>query len=211
MNELALHGCTPEPLMSYLKALGAFLYGIFGVFSFIFDFIAYHGSHLLRRQKDADELRALGAHRDTNELLLANAEVTGAAGFPQPKVIVEILDERYLQELKSLGLRIPIDDIRYALITIAAKIFSREGLHRVPQRPAFADSIEEARYRDQLIARFRKISDPRTLKTMIDTFAKSILEFTRLLPPSAFKLSDDQEDDPPLLRPFATPAQLLKR
>lgn len=182
-----------NPFIDFARALAGFVSSTLGIFSTLFDYVAISVQRSQRKHEREAEIKRLSAHADMNELRAANAEISSVAGFPDLDHFLDNLMTRWAHDLDDQQLEFPIYSIRVPLLRAFANLYKVEGLHLAPP-PAktFASPIDEARYRDLLIERSKKATDPRTLST-IDRISRDILlNVTRLLPALALDRGDEQ-------------------
>jgi hypothetical protein len=167
-----------------LKGFGLFFSALAGLFGFAFDAIRFTGRRAMRDAEERDSIKKLGAHYDTNEVAERNAQLTRAAGFPALEGFMEGFYQRLSKEWVESNF-VPAVEVRQGLIIAAGELYKAEDLHRSLPKPPSLDEIEEARYRDKLLARIRKQSNPETLPLMYRALLQSETAFSNLLPKMA--------------------------
>jgi hypothetical protein len=188
-----------------LKSLGTFLFMIFAALAVAIQHVVYFAKASLEARKTHDLDYVPSAGYDTEAVYEQNAQLAKAAGFPDLRSFMEGYYARYVEQ--CLGFQIaPVVPIRQALATIAGQLYEAEGLDRpFKAKPAAVDAIEEARYRDRLLARSRKQSNPQTLPLIHRALLESQTAFTRLLPKIAHAVIHPADaDDGDELEPSAT-------
>jgi hypothetical protein len=109
-------------------------------------------------------------------------------GLPSRQEFADQVAESLLVRCKLLG-RFPPDALFEALVQLALDLYDLEQLDEVPDRlPGIAhETIEEARYRDTLLAQITKLSDP---QFVVDCIISAVTEwlgaFLVYLPESIF-------------------------
>src|SRR4029077_16383145 len=103
-----------------------------------------------------------------------------AANFPDPPQFMDAYLDRLLDALRG---RPPTYEVFQTMAQIAEDLYNEERLSNpLPPLPP-ANTIEEGRYRDQLIAHQRKTVDaPRTLEVFNATLGGAYLDFINELP-----------------------------
>jgi hypothetical protein len=153
-----------------------------------------------RASREADRrktLSLLNQHHDTAEVYKANLSITKAAGFPDLKHFMESFYTRYCDELDARGTRFPVYEIRDAMLSAAGNLYAQERLDRVPVQKTFTDPIHEAEFRDEMLARLRKVSNPDTLAVIDNRLREAFLDFTLMLPRVAIDFTDEDAVDEP--------------
>jgi hypothetical protein len=153
-----------------------------------------------RASQEADRrktLSLLNQHHDTAEVYKANLSITKAAGFPDLKHFMESFYTRYCDDLDTRGTRFPVFEIRDAILLAAGELYAQERLDRVPVQKQFTDPIQEAEYRDEMLARLKKVSSPETLLVIDKRVREAFLDFTLKLPRVAIDFTDEDADDDP--------------
>jgi hypothetical protein len=122
--------------------------------------------------------------------LAASAEQRAiTAHFPTNDQFMEAHIGRLLDAFEA---DLPAFHIYLAMVHISDSLYRAEDLNNpLPPIPP-AGTIEEGRYRDQLIARMRKSADaPKTLEILNTTLGSAYLRFIETLPPLAKATPDD--------------------
>jgi Helicase HerA, central domain len=164
-----------------------------------FDSIRFAGRRAMRDAEDRAAIKKLGAHYDTEEVAARNAQLVRAAGFPTLEAFTEGVCDRLSKDWVENKF-IPVYEVRQKLVIAAIKLYEAEDLHRPLPQPTGLDDIGEARYRDKLLARIRKQSNPETLPLIHRALLQSELAFSNLLPKMAHEAiyaADDLDDDEP--------------
>ena len=103
--------------------------------------------------------------------------------FPEPEKFTDAYIDRFLDAIRD---DLPAYSVYLAMAHIADALYKAENLNNPLPPTAAANSIEEGRYRDQLIAHQRKTADaPHTLEIFNATLGKCWLDFIAALPPIA--------------------------
>jgi hypothetical protein len=142
-------------------------------------------------------------HRPTpTDQLYAQAQQRSiTANFPAPEKFIDAYIDRFLDAIRE---DLPSYQIYLAMAHIADALYKEENLNNPLPPIAAANSIEEGRYRDQLIAHQRKTADaPHTLEVFNATLGKCYLDFIAALPPIA-KATSDEFAKCDEVEPFAT-------
>jgi hypothetical protein len=179
-----------------LKGFAHFFSGIASLLGSAFKWISFAGDRAMRDAKDRETTRRLQKTYDTQQVYEQNAQLARAAGFPTLHAFMEGFYEKYV--LDHLGARsIPVQKVREVLLNAAGYLYSAEGLDRPLEKPTAMGVIEEARYRDQMLARIRKQSNPQSLPIIHRTLHASYAEFAKSLPKMAYQVipDDDGNDD----------------
>jgi hypothetical protein len=124
-------------------------------------------------------------HRPTpTDQFYAQAQQRGiTANFPAPEKYIDAYIDRFLDAVRE---DLPSYQIYLAMAHIADALYKHENLDNPLPPITAANSIEEGRYRDQLIAHQRKTADaPHTLEVFNATLGKCYLDFIAALPPIA--------------------------
>jgi hypothetical protein len=132
--------------------------------------------------------------------LYAQAQQRGiAANFPDTDKYLEAFLDRFID---AMGDDLPTYQLYLAMARIAKAIYEYENLTNPLPPVAPGNTIEEGRYRDQLIAYQKKTQDaPHTLGVLNTALTKSFLDFIAALPPLAHSPRDkflQDEDATPL-------------
>jgi Type IV secretion-system coupling protein DNA-binding domain len=125
------------------------------------------------------------AHRPTpTDQLYAQAQQrTITANFPAPEKFTDAYIDRFIDAIRDDP---PAYQIYLAAVQIADRLYKDENLTNPLPPLVAANTIEEGRYRDQLIAHQRKTADaPRTLEIFNVTLGKCFLDFIAILPKMA--------------------------
>jgi len=124
----------------------------------------------------------------TDQLYAAAQQRSISANFPDADQYLEAFLDRFLDAIRD---KLPAYSV-YRTIAHAAQALYRDEQFNNPLPPiAAANTIEEGRYRDQLLAHQRKTADaPRTLEVFNSALAKSCTDLIDELPPMARSTSD---------------------
>jgi hypothetical protein len=144
------------------------------------------------RRKEQDGIRLLEASYDVTQLYARNAELSRAAGFPDLEGFLTHFYERLAVAVHEREIFEPVYPIRAALIGAVGSLYQEEGLGDVLPAPLTDDPVEQARYRDKLLQRISKTSNPDTLALIHRTLIDSITCFLKTLPPSTRETLDEQ-------------------
>jgi hypothetical protein len=119
----------------------------------------------------------------TNQLYAQTQQRSVTANFPDADSFMEAYLDRFLDAIRE---DLPAYHIYHTMACIAEALYKGENLNNpLPPLPA-ANTIEEGRYRDKLIAHQRKTVDaPRTLEVFNATLGKCYLDFIAELPTMA--------------------------
>ena len=108
----------------------------------------------------------------TDQLYAQTQQRSIAANFPEPEKFIDAYLDRFLDAIRD---DLPAYHIYLTMVHIADALYEKENLNNPLPPIAAANTIEEGRYRDQLIAHQRKTADaPRTLEVFNDTLGKSL-------------------------------------
>jgi hypothetical protein len=119
----------------------------------------------------------------TDQLYSQAQQRTITANFPEPEKFIDAYIDRFLDATRD---DLPAYQIYLAIAHIADALYKEENLTNPLPPIAAANSIEEGRYRDQLIAHQRKTADaPHTLEVFNRALGKCFLDFIAALPPIA--------------------------
>lgn len=119
----------------------------------------------------------------TDQLYAQVQQRTISANFPAPEKFTEAYIDRFIDAIRDDP---PAYQIYLTAVQIADALYKQENLTNPLPPLVAADTIEEGRYRDQLIAHQRKTADaPRTLETFNVTLGKCFLDFIAALPKMA--------------------------
>jgi hypothetical protein len=144
------------------------------------------------KRKLQDGFRVLEASYDVNQLYARNAELSRAAGFPDLEGFLTHFYERLAVAIDEEAVCEPVYPIRAALIGTVGSLYQEEGLGDVLLAPLTDDPVEQARYRDKLLQRISKTSNPDTLALIYRTLIDSIICFLKTLPPATRETPDEQ-------------------
>jgi hypothetical protein len=116
----------------------------------------------------------------TDRLYAQTEQRSVSANFPEVELFVDAFLDRLLDALRN---DLPTQQIFQAMAEIAEQLYKEERLgNPLPPLPP-ANTIEEGRYRDLLIAHQRKAVDaPRTLETFHGTLGGAYVGFIGELP-----------------------------
>lgn len=174
---------------------------------------------------------AKGAHwyanrpTPTDQILALTQQRSVSANFPDTETFMEAYLDRFIDAIRD---DLPAYQIFLLISHITEAIYKEENLNNPLPPLVAANTIEEGRYRDQLIAHQRKSADaPHTLEVLNTTLGKCYLDFIAALPsiakatPAEFAKCDEVEAFAtfplidlladaaqlvwPLIRPFFTP------
>ena len=122
--------------------------------------------------------------KPTADLMQAAQNVTGLANFPDPDKYEKAFTKRLLEHW---GDDLPIKPIMRMTVRIARDLYEAEDLYNpLPPIAPSGDTIMEGRYRDRLLERIRKNSDPhKTLDVMQKTLSSFAETVNSALPPMA--------------------------
>jgi hypothetical protein len=137
----------------------------------------------------------------TDQLVAQTEQRSITANFPTDEQFINAHLNRLLDALDE---SLPAHQVYMAIAHISEALYQAEDLNNpLPPLPP-ADTIEDGRYRDRLLARMRKSADaPQTLEVFNTTLSTAYLRFLDTFPPLAratrqqFADADDEE-------PFAT-------
>lgn len=135
------------------------------------------------------------ANRPTpTDQLYAQAQQRGiAANFPTADAYVDAYVDRFID---MVGDRLPAYHVCRRMAEIAETLYVAENLNNPLPPIAAANTIEEGRYRDRLIAYQRKTQDaPRTLDVFNATLGKCFGDFIGQLPAMAIASGDEVSKD----------------
>jgi hypothetical protein len=141
------------------------------------------------------------ANRPTpTDQLYAQTQQRGiVANFPDPDKFMEAYLDRFIDAIRDDS---PAYRISLIMANITSALYKDENLNNPLPPLIAANTIEEGRYRDQLIAYQRKTADaPRTLEVFNRTLGKCYLDFIAALPsiakttPVEFAKCEDAEVD----------------
>jgi hypothetical protein len=138
--------------------------------------------------------------KPTADLMNAARTTTTLAQFPDPEKYRQSFTKRLLEHW---GDDLPIKPIMRTTVQIASDLYEAEDLYNPlpPIQPA-GDAIAEGRYRDRLLDRLRKTSDPqKTLSVIQKTLGEVAQAIYSALPPMA---RTDREHYHNEIEPFAT-------
>ncbi|HLH96801.1 MAG TPA: type IV secretory system conjugative DNA transfer family protein [Xanthobacteraceae bacterium] len=116
----------------------------------------------------------------TDRLYAQTEQRSVSAHFPDADIFVDAFLDRLLDSLRT---ELPTAEILRSMTEIAEELYREERLSNpLPPLPP-ANTIEEGRYRDLLIAHQRKSVDaPRTLETFHGTLGNAFVDFAAELP-----------------------------
>jgi len=124
----------------------------------------------------------------TRSLYVEAETLIARANFPTPREFYSKLFDDYYDDCDKTFGSIPHQNIVGGLMNAAVKLYTDENLISVPPPlpDATNDTMEDARYRDQLLRLIKKLSHPaRTLDLIRRTIAETLNYFTLALPPAA--------------------------
>lgn len=119
----------------------------------------------------------------TDQLALQTEQRAVTANFPSSD---DFLKAHIARLFDGFSDRLPAYNLYLMMVRVAAHLYEREDLHNpLPPLPP-ANTIEEGRYRDQLLLRMRKSADaPKTLEVFNNALSTSFLRLIDGLPPLA--------------------------
>ena len=125
----------------------------------------------------------------TDQLYAQTQQRSISANFPDADKFMDAYLDRFLDAIRD---DLPAYYVYATMANIAEALYKEENLNNpLPPLPP-ANTIEEGRYRDQLIAHQRKTADaPRTVEVFNTTLGKAYLEFIAALPGIAKSTADD--------------------
>lgn len=125
----------------------------------------------------------------TDQLFAQAQQRTVTANFPEPDKYLEAYLDRFLDATRDAP---PAYSIYATMAHIAKALYEQEHLNNPLPPIAAANTIEEGRYRDQLIAHQRKTADaPRTLEVFNAALGNSYLDMIAELPPMAMTTPEE--------------------
>ena len=146
---------------------------------------------------------AKGAHwyatrpTPTDHILALTQQRSVSANFPDTDEFMEAYLDRFIDAIRD---DLPAYQIFLSISHITEAIYKEENLNNPLPPLVAANTIEEGRYRDQLIAHQRKSADaPHTLEVFNTTLGKCYLDFIAALPsiakatPTEFAKCDEVE------------------
>jgi hypothetical protein len=138
----------------------------------------------------------------TDQLYAQAQQRSVTANFPDADKYLEAFLDRFID---AMGDDLPTFQLYLAIARIAKAIYEHENLTNPLPPVAPSNTIEEGRYRDQLIAYQRKTQDaPHTLAVLNTALTKSFLDFIAALPALAHAPPDRfvQDEGAPHWPPF---------
>jgi hypothetical protein len=125
----------------------------------------------------------------TDQLYAQAQQRTVTANFPDPDQYLDAYLDRFLDAILDA---LPAYSIYRTMAHIAKALYEQEHLNNPLPPITAANTIEEGRYRDQLIAHQRKTADAlRTLEVFSSALAKSNLDMIVELPPMAMTTREE--------------------
>jgi hypothetical protein len=198
------------PLVHFLRALFGTLTAILDVIESVFNeiWLAIHDAKEGREREEHERKRA--ALHDTDEVAATNVHLARAGGFPDAKGFLDLFADRYEKELFAFdAANVPSNAINSALIRMAIELYIAEGLHQpLPKPLVFTDAIDEARFRDKVLAHIKKQANPQTLSILLDAMVEAAMALRKLLPPVA--LADDTMVHIPLADAIPNPGTVIE-
>ena len=119
----------------------------------------------------------------TDQLAASAQQRTIAANFPETKAFLKMHIDRLSEAFEG---REPSFNMARTLVDVSEQLYEAENLNNpLPPIPP-ANTIEEGRYRDRLLAQQKKAADaPKTLEIFNSTISRAYLNFIATLPPIA--------------------------
>jgi hypothetical protein len=125
----------------------------------------------------------------TDQLYAAAQQRTIAANFPDAEQFMDAYLRRFRDAIRDDP---PAYQIYLMMADITDALYKEESLNNPLPPLVAAKTIEEGRYRDQILAHQRKSLDaPRTLEVFNTAVAKASLDFISELPPMAKATADE--------------------
>ena len=119
----------------------------------------------------------------TDQLYAQTQQRSVTANFPDTEKFIDAYLDRFIDAIRD---DLPAYSVYLTMSHITEALYQTENLNNPLPPLVAANTIEEGRYRDQLIAHQRKTADaPRTLQVFNATLGKSYLDFIAALPPIA--------------------------
>ena len=113
----------------------------------------------------------------TDQLYAQAQQRSITANFPEPEKFIEAYIDRFLDAIRD---DLPAYYVYLAMVHIADALYKEENLNNPLPPIVAANTIEEGRYRDQLIAHQRKTADaPHTLEVFNATLRQVLSRFHR--------------------------------
>ena len=199
-----------------VRALWALFAGIVAIiselFAWLFQVIAGSMQRSRFAREDREEIQRLSAKYDTSTLRSQTEHQLQLANFPHPDDFYRSFVKRLSRACKEKLGTLPVFGLCAAVGQTAFDLYEIEELHAGPTPAAvISGDIEEAQYRDKLIAHQKKISDPAaTADLFTSTIVNAFVAFARTLPPQAFApVMTIPDDDGFPTRPSVSVAQTL--
>jgi hypothetical protein len=137
----------------------------------------------------------------TDQLYAQTQQRSVTANFPHTDKFIDAYIDRFLDAIRD---DLPGYRIYLAMVYITEAIYKEENLNNPLPPLVAANTIEEGRYRDRLLAHQRKTLDaPRTLEVINATIGKAYLDLIAALPPMA-KATPDEFAKCDEVEPFAS-------
>ena len=115
----------------------------------------------------------------TDQLYAQTQQRSLTANFPDAEKFLDAYVDRFLDAVRD---DLPTYHIYLTMVRITEALYKTENLNNPLPPLISANTIEEGRYRDQLIAHQRKTADaPRTLEVFNTTLGKCYLDFIAAL------------------------------
>jgi hypothetical protein len=189
-----------EMLRSLVLTIGWLFSAIFTLLGILFDEINDFFRNSQERKREAKDSRKTieGPHGDTTALKQSADEFLKAANFPSPDDFLSPFTDRVESEYKSQLQTLPILPLFTAIVNTAYNLYEYEQLYDLSPMSVISGAIEQARYRDFLIAQKKKLVDPaKTANLFTSTIINASIQLAQKLPPSAFNVKmrlPEQED-----------------
>jgi hypothetical protein len=121
---------------------------------------------------------------DSHDVYESAKRAAEAAGVLSLSDFMQLFHEEYKERIAADdGMMMPNDDLYRDILLAAGTIYSEEGFgDPIPPPPQGLGAIEEARYRDRLIAKSAKVSDPAILSRVYVSIVRCLEHFTVFMP-----------------------------
>lgn len=131
-----------------------------------------------------DDIRRQSQGLNSHDVYETAKRAAEAAGVLSLSEFMQLFNEEYKERIAADdGLMMPNDDLYRDILLAAGTIYSEEGFgDPIPPPPQGLGAIEEARYRDRLIAKSAKVSDPTTLSRVYLSIILCLEHFTVFMP-----------------------------
>jgi hypothetical protein len=147
--------------------------------------IALIQRRLARYDRDhQEENRRRSQGLDSHQVYETAKRAVEEAGALTPPEFLQLFHEEYKERIEAEnGPMMPNPDLYREILLVAGTIYSEEGFgDPIPPPPQGLGAIEEARYRDRLLAKSAKLSDPTTLSRVYLSIINSLEYFTVFVP-----------------------------